>query len=396
MSRTPLARNLGKAQRASFLVGGIGALLLGIGYAGDADAFYQAYLMAFLFWLGPALGSLGIVMLHNLTGGAWGFAIHRLLDAAMRNVLLMALLFLPILIGGVHHLYEWSHAEAVAADPILQHKAAYLNRTFFTIRAVVYFSVWAFLGLAMVRLQERYDRRLDVKALRKMKAISGVGLGVYVVTMSFAAFDWAMSIEPHWFSTIYGILFVIGQALATLCFAVFLASRIARHEPFNRWFEKAHFHDLGNLVMAFVMLWAYVSFSQFLIIWSGNLPEETPWYLNRIGDGWQGIALFLVVFHFAVPFLILVNRRAKRSMRFLAGLCAVLFCLRYVEIFWLIKPAFTGHGGESHFAMHWMDVVAPVAIGGIWFGAFLRGLRGRPLVSLQDAKLLRKLEEAPT
>ena len=393
MSDTTITSAIGRTQRAAFLVGAVGTLILAVGFLVDAEQFYRSYLIAFLYWLAPALGSLAIVMLHNMTGGAWGFAIRRLLEAAMRNIPLMALLFLPILIGGVHALYEWSHADVVAGDPVLRHKAVYLDRTFFTVRAVVYFAVWGLLGASMVRLQARYDRRLDLVALRRMKTMSGVGLGLYVLTMSFAAFDWAMSLEPHWFSTIYGILFVIGQALATLCFSVFVASRIGRHEPFSRWFEAGHFHDLGNLVMAFVMLWAYVSFSQYLIVWSGNLPEETPWYLARTGHGWQAIALFLVVFHFAVPFMILVNRRAKRNPGFLAKLCAFLFLMRFVELFWLIKPAFT-HGGESHFGVHWMDVVAPVALGGIWIGAFLRNLRGRPLVSLQDARLLGQLEEA--
>lgn len=394
MSETLLSTNLSDVQRKAFRAGWVGLALLAVGFLIDAEAFYQAYLIAFLFWLGPALGSLGVVMLHNLTGGAWGFAIRRLLEAAMRSLPLMALLFLPILVGGVHDLYEWADADKVAKDHFLQHKAPYLNRGFFTVRAVFFFGLWTFLGSAMVRLQARYDRRLEIKALRQMKIVSGVGLALYVLSMSFAAFDWAMSLEPHWFSTIYGVLFVIGQALSTFCFATFIASRIARHEPFSRWYQPGQFHDLGNLIMAFVMLWAYVSFSQFLIIWSGNLPEETPWYLHRIGHGWQVIAIGLVVFHFLVPFLILLNRRAKRDMGFLAKLCATLFLLRFVEIFWLIKPAFS-HGGESHFSIGWMDVVAPVALGGIWIGMFVKNLRGRPLVSLQDAKLLGELEEAP-
>ena len=396
MSENQLSQNLSRVQRFAFLIGLAGIALMGVGFTIDSEQFYRSYLIGYLYWLAPTLGSLGLILLHTMTGGAWGFAIHRLLEASMRNIGWMALLFAPILLG-VPALYEWSHPEVVAEDPILQHKSLYLNRSFFSVRAVVFFGVWIFFTTAMLRLQARYDRRMDVKALRTMKTVSGLGLGLYILTMSFAAFDWGMSLEPHWFSTIYGVLFVIGQGLSTLCMSVFIASRIARYEPFSRWISKNHFHDLGNLVMAFVMLWAYVSFSQFLIIWSGNLPEETPWYLARIGHGWQGIALFLVVFHFAVPFLILVNRRVKRSMGFLSKLCLFLFVLRFVEIFWLIKPAFLHHGhGHSHFAIHWMDVVAPLAIGGLWLGSFLRNLRGRPLVSLQDAKLLGELEEAPS
>lgn len=388
---TPLARRLERLQRSAFVVAAVGAVALAVGFVVDRERFYEAWLMAFLFWLAPALGSVAVVMLHNLVGGGWGFAIRRLLEAAMRTVPLMALLFLPVL-AGLHPLYEWTHAEVVAQDPILQHKRVYLNVGFFVVRAVLYFALWWLLARAMVRLAERYDRRLEIRALRKLKALSGVGLGVYVLTVSFASFDWAMSIEPHWFSTIYGLIFVVGQALTTLCLAVAVAVRLSRYEPFSRWIEPRHFHDLGNLILAFVMLWAYVAFSQFLIVWSGNLPEETPWYLNRLGHGWQAIALVLVVLHFAVPFAVLLMRRSKRSARALGILATALLVLRYVDVFWLIAPGLR-HG---ELVVSWLDVVAPLALGGLWIGFFLRNLRGRPLVSLQDARLLRQLEEAPT
>jgi len=394
---TPLSTNLGRLQRGAFIVAAVGFAVLVVAAltsAQNTDQFYRSYLMAFLYWLGPALGSLAIVMLHNLTGGAWGFAIRRQLEAAMRTVPLMALLFLPILVGGIHSLYEWSHPDVVAADPILQHKAAYLSRGFFTVRAIFYFAVWGFLAFAIIRLSARWDRTLDTLALRRLKVVSGLGLVAYFLSMTFASFDWGMSISPHWYSTIYGLIFVVGQGLTTLCLATLVASRIARHEPFSRWLSTSHFHDLGNLMMAFVMLWAYTSFSQFLIIWEGNLPEETTWYLHRTEMGWQAIAIFLVLFHFAIPFVILLNRRTKRNMHVLAKVAIALLVVRYVEIFWLIAPAFP-HGSKAagEFTVHWMDVVAPIAVGALWIGSFVRNMRGRPLVSLQDAKLLGELEE---
>jgi hypothetical protein len=391
MSET-LARDLGRAQRAAFLTGAAGTALLVLGFVVDREQAFRSYLMAFLYWLAPTLGALAIVMLHNMTGGAWGFAVRRLLYGCMRNVPLMALAFVPVLVLGIEPLYEWSHSAAVATDPILLHKSAYLNRPFFSIRAALYFAIWAGLALSMVRLAERYDRRLEIRALRRLKALSGFGLGLYVLTMTFASVDWAMSLEAHWYSTIYGVIFVVGQVLATLCFAVVVASRLARYEPFSRWLARSHFHDLGNLMLAFVMLWAYVTFSQFLITWSGNLPEEIPWYLHRIGRGWQAIAFFLVVLHFAVPLLVLLSRRAKRSPEALASIAAALLVARYVEIYWLIAPAFQSDG----LSPSWMDPVALLALGGLWVGSFVRNLRGRPLVSLQDAKLLGRLEEAPS
>ncbi len=388
MSST-LAANLVRAQRAAFLAGGAGALALGLGFGVDRERAFQSYLVAFLFWLAPALGSLAIVMLHNTTGGGWGFAIRRLLEAAARTLPLVALFFVPIALG-LHELYEWSHAEVVERDPILRHKQPYLNVPFFLTRAAVYFALWILLARVIVRLSERYDRRLSVRALRRLKIASGFGLVAYVLTMTFAAFDWAMSLEPHWYSTIYGVKFVVGQGLATLCFAIVVASRLARHAPFSRWLSPGHFHDLGNLTLAFVMLWAYASFSQFLIIWSGDLPEENVWYLRRLGNGWQALALALVVLHFGVPFVVLLVRRSKRNARVLAGVALVLFALRYVDLYWLVAPAF--HAGE--FAPSWMDLAALVALGGIWLGFFVKNLRGRPLVSLQDARLLWRLEEA--
>ncbi len=385
---TPLAQELRRLQRAALVVGLGASALLGAGFLLDARRALGAYLVAFLFWLAPALGSLAFVLLHNMTGGAWGFAIRRLLESAMRTLPLMALLFAPVLLG-MHGLYEWTHADVVAADPVLAAKSAWLDPTFFVVRALFYFGVWIALSRVELRLSERYDRTLSLRALRGVKMLGGVGLAAYVLTMSFASFDWGMSLEPHWFSTIYGLHFVVGQGLSTLCLATLCAARLARHEPFSRWIGPAHFHDLGNLMFAFVMLWAYVSFSQFLIIWSGNLPEETPWYLHRLGGGWQTIAVALVVGHFVVPFLILLNRRAKRSARFLARVAAGLLVLRFLDAYWVLAPAF------EHGAFHpsWLDLVAPLALGGLWLWAFLRGLHGRPLVSLQDAKLLGRLEE---
>jgi hypothetical protein len=382
-----VATSLARIQRLAFLAGAAGAVLGLVGLVLDPARFFQAYLTGYLFVLGPALGSLAIVMLHNMTGGAWGFAIKRLLEAAMRTLPFVGLAFVPIALG-VPKLYEWSHEEVVAADPILQHKAAYLNWPFFVARAVLYFALWSGLALFMVKLAERYDRKLSLKALRKLKSASGFGLAAYVLSMSFASFDWAMSLEPHWFSTIYGVHFIVGQGLSTLCLAIVLAAFLARHEPFSRWLAPRHFHDLGNLTLAFVMLWAYVSFSQFLIIWSGNLPEEIPWYLKRVGPAWQGLALVLVVFHFAAPFVVLLVRASKQNARVLARLAGALLVLRFLDVYWQIAPAF----GEGEFAPHWLDLVVPLTLAALWLGLFVRNLHGRPLVSLQDAKLLGALE----
>jgi hypothetical protein len=383
-----LAEGLARWRRrgvAAAAAGG-GALLLGAVF--DLDRCLQAYLLAYLFWLAFGLGSLGLVMLHNLTGGGWGFAIRRLLEGAMRTLPWMALLFLPIAVG-VGRLYEWADPNAVAADPLLRHKAPYLNAPFFLARAAVYFGVWIGLSRIVLRASSRQDRTGDARFALRLRAVSAPGIALYFVTMTGAAFDWAMSLEPRWFSTIYGVEFVVGQVLTALCFGTICAARLSRREPFSRWLDAGRFHDLGNLVFAFVMLWAYVSFSQFLIIWSGNLPEETPWYHHRLGHGWQAIALALVVFHFALPFAVLLVRRNKRSAAILARIATFLLALRMVDLYWLIAPAFHPDGLRPS----WLDLAAPVALGGVWVATFAGALRGKPLLSLHDAGLQGRLEE---
>lgn len=388
MSATPIALELERFQRRAYRVGALGCGLLLIGLLVDAQQFFRSYLVAWLYWLAPALGSLAIVMLHKLTGGAWGFGIRRLLEAGMRTLPLLAGLFVPIAFG-IGSLYEWSHADVVAADPLLQHKSVYLNVPFFLARALGYFALWIWLARTILRLTESYDRNANPRLLRRIGRLAGPGLGIYVLTMSFAAFDWGMSLEPHWFSTIYGLHFIVGQALAGLCLAIVVSARLSQREPFSRWLGPAHFHDLGNLTLAFVMLWAYISFSQFLIVWSGNLPEETPWYIHRLHHGWQALSLLLVVFHFALPFLVLLVRRSKRNARLLARLALVLLALRFVDLYWYIAPSFHHDG----FRLSWMDAAAMVGVGGLWLGTYTRMLRGRPLVSLQDARLHASLEE---
>jgi hypothetical protein len=388
MNPTELSRNLARRQKLAFGIAIFSAIPALLCWVQNPEQFYQSYLIGYLYWIGPSLGALGFVCLHNLTGGAWGFAIRRLLEAAMRNLPLMALLFLPLFVGGIQHLYIWADPEVVAHDALIQKKAAFLNVGFFRVRSLIYFAFWILGSGVLLKLSARFDRQPTERIKQRIMLYSGLGILGYFMTMSFAAFDWGMSLEPHWFSTIYGVLFIIGQGLTTLCLAVVVSSHLAKHEPFSRWLSKAHFHDLGNLIMAFTLLWAYMTFSQFQIIWSANLPEETPWYLNRIGDGWQALALFLVAFHFVLPLIVLLRRQSKRKIQFLAKIAIFILFMRYAEIYWLIAPAF--NEGGAHF--HYMDVIAPLGLGSLWIGMFLRNLRGRPLVSLQDGQLLSQLE----
>lgn len=392
MPVSALREKLDGFQKKALLLGLLGLLLGGASFLSSSTLFYRAYLVAYLFAISVPLGSLGLTMLHHMTGGAWGIAIRRLTEASLRTLPLMAVLFLPVLAGlWFGDLYSWADPEVVANDPLLQHKEIFLNKEFFTIRAAIYFVLWIAMGLTLVKLAERHDRTGEKKQIDRMRAISGPGLAIYGVTMTFAAFDWAMSLEPHWFSTIYGMIFVVGQVLTTLCFAIVASSWLARREPFSRFLKVDHFHDLGTLLFAFVMLWAYAALSQYLIIWSANLAEETPWYLRRTNENWRGVCLILIGLHFFVPFLLLMSRKVKRVRSLLATIAFFLFFLRIVDMAWLVLPAYEGGG----WGLGLLSVVLTLSLLSLWFALLIRVAKGRPLVSLQDASLENLLDVQP-
>ncbi len=340
-----------------------------------------------MLWIGITLGCLALLLLQHLTGGNWGFVIRRPLEAATRNLPLMALLFVPILFG-LGHLYEWAHAAEVAADPVLRHKASYLAPKWFILRAAVYFVAWIALGYFLDRWSGEQDRvssaQREGMALR-FQRIGGAGLIIYGLTVTFAAVDWVMSLDPHWMSHIFGLLIMIGQVLAAMAFMIVVISMLVRYKPVSEIVTADHLHDLGKLMLAFVMVWAYFHYSQFLIIWAGNLPEEIPWYLERTHGGYRVVALALIVFHFALPFVLLLSRDLKRNARKLGMIATLLVAMRYLDLFWLIAPNHVpGAGRNAALGFSWMDLAAPLAIGGIWLWLFFRNLASRPLVPLND------------
>jgi hypothetical protein len=342
------------------------------------EQFFRSYLIAYLFWFGIALGCLPLLMLHHLVGGTWGFVIRRILEAGTRTLPLMGLLFVPLLFG-IHSLYEWSHPDVVTRDAILQAKQAYLNVPFFIVRAVLYFFAWMTLAFFLNRWSAEQDSTGNPSLMRRFQLLSALGIVVYVLAITFASIDWGMSLEPHWFSTIYGMLFVVGQALAAFAFVIPIAARLSESPPVSHFLKANVFQDLGNLLLAFVMLWAYITFSQYLIIWSGNLPEEIPWYLRRGTNGWQWVAAFLALFHFAVPFVLLLHRANKRKKTFLAGIAIAVLLMRWVDLYWLIAPSFLPGLG-----IHLFDLILFPLIGGIWFYVFWGQLNKRARLPLRD------------
>jgi hypothetical protein len=373
----------------------VGALALAAGVIGafvNSDRFFQSWLIGFLFILGLSLGSLGLLMLQHLSGGKWGLAGRRVFEAAAGNLWLVALAFIPILFG-LRPIFLWANPEAVQASEILSQKAPYLNVTFFIIRAVVYFAFWLGCAFMLNRWsagQDRGDVAVTPEDSVRFRTISAPGLLFLVLTVSLASVDWIMSVDPKWYSTIFGLLTVVSQGLSALAFAIAVLSLVARSGAFGVVLAPGQFHDLGKLLLAFVMLWAYMAFSQFLIIWSGNLPEEIEWYITRIRGGWGAVALLIVVGHFALPFVLLLSRNLKRQNDRLARVAIFVIAMRLVDLIWLVVPTFTHSAteGEGHpgFAipLHWMNIVIPVGLAGVWLFFFVRQLRSRSLVPLND------------
>ena len=376
-----------RAQRAVLGAGVLGLAAAGAGGLVDPDQFFRSYLIAYLFFIGIALGSLGLVSLNHVTGGRWGVVMRRVCEAAMLTLPLLLVLFVPLLLG-LTHLYEWARPEVMAHDELLQHKRAYLNVPFFVVRVGLYFAVWLIVARYLVRWSREQDDHGGPDVVRRLQFLGRGALLLYSLTMTFAAVDWAMSLEPHWFSTIYGILMIGGQVLSAFVFVIPVLTLVVDREPFTSLITAEQFHDLGKFMLAFVMLYAYFAFSQFLIIWSGNLPEETPWYLARLHGGWQYLAIGVVLFQFALPFMILLSRNLKRNARRLAVIALLVLGARLIDLFWLLKPAFS----PAQFSIHWMDVAAVLGVGGLWLSFFLWRLRGQPLLPLNDPDLVLEVE----
>jgi hypothetical protein len=376
-------------QKRSLAVGLIAAVLCAGGALIFPPSFFRAYLGAYIFWIGIPMGCLALLMLHHLVGGRWGFMIQRVLEAAIQTLPLMALLFIPLLFG-LSDLYPWARTEVVAADPLLQQKAAYLNIPFFIARSVAYFAVWIVLGRLLVTWSLQQDRTADGALTLRLQRLSGPGLVLYGLTVTFAAIDWMMSLEPKWYSTIFGMIFMVSFGLAALALAILATRFLESQKPLAQVISPDRWHDLGNLLLALVMFWAYLQFSQFLLIWSENLAEEIPWYLHRIGGGWEWIALALILFLFALPFILLLSRTTKRSARMLSQVAAAILFMHWLDILWIVAPSFY----PARFHLHWMDIASQVGIGGVWLAAFIGYLKARSLLPLHDPRFAELLEQA--
>jgi hypothetical protein len=381
-----LDERLGHFQSRSLTVGGVALIASIIGAFFNAQQFFISYLFSYLFWLGLAAGCILVAMIHYLTGGQWGHPVRRFMEAGFTTLPLLALLFIPILFG-LKDLYPWAQSGDLAK--IIQKKQPYLGVTFFIVRVVVILAIWIWFALRLRRWSLAQDLTQDATPTKKLSTLSGPGLVIIPITATVAYVDWIMSMEPKWYSTIFAIIVLAGQVLVAYAFAVILLKSFETTAPIAEIASRKHYHQLGNLLLTFVMFWTYVAFGQLLIIYSGNKPDEISWYLHRITGGWQYILGVIAFFHFFLPFLLLLFRGFKTRSSLLATLAVVIIAVHLLYSYWMISPSIF-HDGVH---LNWLNFVVPIALGGIWLSAFFWLLRRAPLVPLNDPRMRAELAE---
>ncbi len=378
-----------KLQNQFLVAGAIGiAAGVGIGLISGISTFFQGYLLAFLFWNGLTLGCLSLLMLHHIVAGGWGFMIQRIVEAGSRNLWWMPVLFLPMmypLFNGDVNIWPWTNQEYLDGNAVVASKVAYLNTNGFVIRWAVYYALWLGLVYCLNSWSKQLDDSGDQHLTVRLRRVSSIGLVIFVLSVTFAATDWGMSIEPEWFSTIYPPIHIAGYGLSALVFCIMMLALVHKTRPHADVMSVEFFDHLAGLTLAITIVWSYFSFSQFLITWSGNLPEEIGFFLHRTDNTLIMWAVILILFHFAVPLLFLMQRVVKRNLRWLVMMAALIFAMRFMDLTYLIKPSFANN--HNQFPLSITDVLLFVGIGGIWMSRFFAELAKRPLLPLHDGRM---------
>ncbi len=378
-----------RVERISGVIGVLGCILCVAAFFFNREEFFQSYLFAFTYWGGFAIGGLGVLLMHHTVGGKWGVTIRRLLEAQMRTLLLIIVLILPILIWP-GYLYPWVHHDIVSATPVLQHKAPYLNMPFFIGRVVLYFAIWLFWGFRENRMADRQDETGDPTLKERMRAFGAPGILIFTLTGTFAYIDWVMSCDSQFFSTVYGAMILIGDILQAIALSIIVLVLASRSDRFGGRVNSKVLHDLGNMMFAFVIFWAYLSASQLIIVWPANLPQELMWYLDRIRGFWKYFAAATALSMFAIPFCLLLSQERKRNPARLLRVAVFILLARVIDLFWIVEPTFRNKG----FALYWTDFAAFFGLGGIWIYVFIGQLRRRPLLPLRDPRVAEPIREA--
>jgi hypothetical protein len=364
----------------ALVIGVIGLVASIAGAFMAQEQFFRSWLVAFIFWTALTIGSLAILMLQYMTGGWWGYMIRRPLLAAIANFPLMILAAIPVYVGA-EHLYTWMDHDLMEHDHILNQKVAYLNWEAFVGRGILFFALWMLWAYMLRRYDAAFDETGSPHTALSLRRWSASGLLLVALTSTFASVDWMMSLDPYWFSTMFGISFLIGAGLLAFSFAILVITGMADQSPVKDVAKPVYFRDLGNLTFAFVMLWAYTAFSQFLLIWYGNIKEEIPWYLVRSHGAWGFVSVMMIVLHFFLPFLLLLMRGIKDRPKLLGRVVLFIIVMRAVDYYWIVAPNWSTEGHHATFNLHWLDFTTILGLGGIWVFMFFRTLGKRDVLA---------------
>ena len=374
--------------RTLFGVGIVGLIATGIGYFINHDQFFFSYLVSFSFFSSIALGCLFFVMLQHLTRSHWSVALRRIPESISSNLWIWGLFLIPVLLG-MHSLYHWTHADAVAADPVLQGKEPYLNTTFFIIRQVVYFAIWSFLGYRMYNKSVEMDKTGDWGLQTLLRRTSGPGIFLFAITLAFASFDWIMSLDPHWYSTMFGVYYFAMSFQVLFATIILVIMYLWKKGLLKNTLQKGHIYDLSVQMFGFTVFYAYIAFSQFLLIYYANIPEETVWFLERLNHGYEYLAYFYLFGRFVIPFIVLLSKRAKTNFKIVTSISVLILVSHLVELYWLVMPVLNHHG--VHF--NWMTLTAFLGMGGIFMGLFFYRFKQQKMIPVNDPKLAESLNK---
>ncbi|MDZ7715849.1 MAG: hypothetical protein U5J95_06510 [Balneolaceae bacterium] len=371
-----------------FGIGIVGLIATGIGYFFNHDQFFFSYLTSFAFYTSIGLGALVLLMVHHLTRSQWGTVVRRIPEALSSNIWIWALFFIPILFG-MHSLYHWTHADAVAADPVLQGKVPYLNTPFFIIRQVIYFGIWGFLGYKLYNSSVEQDETGDWGLETFQRRLSGPGTFIFAITLAFASFDWLMSLDPHWYSTMFGVYFFAMSFQAVFATLILLILYLRKKDILANTIRRVHIRDLGLWMFAFTVFYAYIAFSQFLLIYYANIPEETVWFLERFNGGYQYLAYFYLFGRFVIPFVVLLNKKAKENFKIVSSVSTLILVSHLIELYWIVMPVLNHHG----FHLSWMTITAFIGLGGMFLGLFFHKFKKQKMVPVNDPKISASLNK---
>lgn len=371
-----------------FGTGIAGLIASAVGYFLNHEQFFFSYLTSFTFFTSFALGALFLVMVHHITRSSWGTVIRRIPETFSSNLWIWGLFLIPVLLG-MHSLYHWTHTEDVLADPILAGKMGYLNEPFFILRQFIYFGIWGFLGYRLHKISVDMDHSGDWGMTTLLRKYSAPGIIIFALTLAFASFDWLMSLDPHWFSTMFGVYFFSMSFQALFPMLILLIFWLHKQGLLKNTITKVHIYDLGAWFFAFTVFYAYIAFSQLLLIYYANIPEEALWFYHRLEGSWAFVSYSLIIGRFAIPFLLLLNRDTKHSYKMLVFTSVLVLTMHFIEIYWIAMPILDHHG----VSVSWMDITTFLGLGGIFFGLFFRQFRKHNMVPIHDPKLAESLSK---